>query len=80
MNKKIDTLIGIILSKYLKHIRTFCANKKYQKALRMDAFLTASETDGFWVLWNSLGYPHFMRITNVQTVLALFQKPLTPAA
>ena len=48
MNKKIDTPIGIILSKYLKHIRTFCADKKYQKTLRMDAFLTPNEADDFW--------------------------------
>ncbi|MBQ8734866.1 MAG: hypothetical protein IJY75_02635 [Bacteroidaceae bacterium] len=29
----------------------------------MDAFLTAYEADGFWVLRNSLGYPHFMCVT-----------------
>ena len=42
---------------------SFCADKKKQKAPRMDAFLTASEADGFWVLRNSLGYPHFMCVT-----------------
>ena len=63
---------------WLLFIRTFCADKKYQKALRMDAFLTPNEADDFWALRNSLGYPHFVRITNVQTVLTLFQKSLTP--
>ena len=26
----------------------FCADKKYQKALRMEAFLTPNEVDDFW--------------------------------
>jgi hypothetical protein len=36
-------------------ICTFCADKKYQKSLRMDAFLTPNEADDFWALRNSLG-------------------------
>ena len=33
-------------------VRSFCADRKNQRALRMDAFLTAYEADGFWVLRN----------------------------
>ena len=29
-------------------LRSFCADKKNQKALRMGAFLTAAEADDFW--------------------------------
>ena len=29
-------------------IRSFCADRKNQRALRMGAFLTAAEADGFW--------------------------------
>ena len=47
---------GIIFYYVLwRFIRTFCADKKYQKALRMDAFLTPNEADDFWALRNSLG-------------------------
>ena len=28
--------------------RTFCADRKYQRTLRMGAFLTAAEADDFW--------------------------------
>jgi hypothetical protein len=63
---------------WLLFIRTFCADKKYQKALRMDAFLTPNEADDFWVLRNSFSYPRPACITNSQTVLTLFQKSLTP--
>ena len=44
-------------------VRSFCADRKNQRALRMDAFLTASEADVIWVMRNSLGYPHFMCVT-----------------
>ena len=40
---------------WLLFIRTFCADKKYQKALRMDAFLTKNIVDILWALRNSLG-------------------------
>ena len=59
---------------WLQFIRTFCADKKYQKALRMDAFLTPNEADDFWVLRNSFSYPRPACITNSQTVLTLFPK------
>jgi hypothetical protein len=55
---------------WLLFIRTFCADKKYQKALRMDAFLTPNEADDFWVLRNSFSYPRPACITNSQTVFA----------
>ena len=57
------TIISRLLFENLSGFSSFCADKKKQKALRMDAFLTASEADGFWVLRNSLGYPHFMCVT-----------------
>ena len=37
-----------LLFENLSEFSSFCADKKKQKALRMDAFLTASEADGFW--------------------------------
>ena len=33
-------------------ICTFCADRKYQRTLRMDAFLTPNEADDFWALRN----------------------------
>jgi hypothetical protein len=33
---------------FTQSVRTFCADRKYQRALRMGAFLTAAEADGFW--------------------------------
>ena len=57
------TILSRLLFENLSEFSSFCADKKKQKALRMDAFLTASEADGFWVLRNSLGYPHFMCVT-----------------
>ena len=57
------TIVSRLLFENLSEFSSFCADKKKQKALRMDAFLTAAEADGFWVLRNSLGYPHFMCVT-----------------
>ena len=61
-------------------IRTFCADRKYQRSLRMDAFFTPNEADDFWALRNSFSYPRFACITHTHTVLTLFQKSLTPFA
>ena len=33
---------------FTQSVRTFCADRKNQRALRMGAFLTAAEADGFW--------------------------------
>ena len=33
---------------FVQWFRTFCADRKNQRALRMGAFLTAAEADGFW--------------------------------
>ena len=33
---------------FTQSVRTFCADRKYQRTLRMGAFLTAAEADGFW--------------------------------
>ena len=46
------TILSSLLFGYLSMFSSFCADKKKQKALRMDAFLTAYEADGFWVLRN----------------------------
>ena len=46
------TIVSSLLFENLSVFSSFCADKKKQKALRMDAFLTASEADGFWVLRN----------------------------
>ena len=78
MNRNNMCFCKLFFMRFYTNIRTFCADKKYQKTLRMDAFLTPNEADDFWALRNSLGYPHFVCITNVQTVLTLFQKSLTP--
>jgi len=33
---------------FTQNVRSFCADRKNQRALRMGAFLTAAEADGFW--------------------------------
>jgi hypothetical protein len=45
-------LVVVSISPFWHFIHTFCADKKYQKALRMDAFLTPNEADDFWALRN----------------------------
>ena len=42
------TILSRLLFENLSEFSSFCADKKKQKALRMDAFLTAAEADGFW--------------------------------
>ena len=66
MNRNNMCFCKLFFMRFYTNIRTVCADKKYQKTLRMDAFLTAPEADVFRALWNSLGYPHSVRITNVQ--------------
>ena len=55
---------------YFYFLCTFCADRKYERTLRMDAFLTPNEADDFWVLRNSFSYPRPACITNSQTVFA----------
>ena len=33
---------------FTQNVRSFCADRKNQRALRMGAFLTAAEADDFW--------------------------------
>ena len=42
------TILSRLLFENLSEFSSFCADKKKQIALRMDAFLTAAEADGFW--------------------------------
>ena len=74
----IEDVISSIPILFILFIRTFCADRKYQRTLRMDAFLTTNEADDFWALRNSFSYPRAACITHSQTVLTLFQKSLTP--
>ena len=46
---KVDSGIyrQFLLSVFMQTLRSFCADRKNQRALRMDAFYTANEADGF---------------------------------
>ena len=70
MNRNNMCFCKLFFMRFYTNIRTFCADKKYQKTLRMDAFLTPNEADDFWALRNSFSYPCSACITHSQTVFA----------
>ena len=43
-----DMYKQFLLLNFTQIFRSFCADRKNQRALRMGAFLTAAEADGFW--------------------------------
>ena len=71
-------------------IRTFCADRKYQRTLRIGRFLTPNEADDFWAVRNDRASEYNAsllanckraqpvvgeaNLTNAQTVLAALPK------